>query len=157
MLYDSTKTLLQSILRVLETGDESRWDDQVESGNACLYEMHQMAAPMYKAYRTDSLNANSVAQTSLPEKLDRAMPHVRSMVIAIRHRDRTKALDSGKAALAEMNGARPSPPSVCHTEPKADNQQASNVLRRQGKPAARRRVVVEDAASSRRVRTASGK
>lgn len=107
MLYDSTKTLLQSILRVLETGDESRWDDQIESGNACLYEMHQMAGPMYKAYRTDSGNANSVAQSSLPEKLYRAMPHVRSMVIAIRHRDRTSALDSGKAALAEMNGARP--------------------------------------------------
>jgi len=157
MLYDSTKTLLQSILRVLETGDESRWDDQIESGNACLYEMHQMAGPMYKAYRTDSGNANSVAQSSLPEKLYRAMPHVRSMVIAIRHRDRTSALDSGKAALAEMNGARPPLPSVCHPGPKTDNKEPSNVLRQQGKPAARRRVMVHDRSSSRSMRMASGK
>ena len=51
MLYDSTKSLLQSILRSLETGDETRWDDQTESGNACLYEMHQMSGPLYKAYK----------------------------------------------------------------------------------------------------------
>ena len=66
--------------------------------------MHQMSGPLYKAYRSDSLNANSVAQSSLPGKLNRAMPHVRTMVIAIRHKDRTRALESGKAALAEMNG-----------------------------------------------------
>ena len=53
MLYDSTKALLQSILRSLETSDEIRWDEHTESGNACLYEMHQMARPLYKAYRTD--------------------------------------------------------------------------------------------------------
>lgn len=102
MLYDSTKTLLQSILRSLEAGVETRWDDQTESGNACLYEMHQMSRPRYKAYRTDSLNSNLPAQISLPDKLNRAMPHVRSMVIAIRHKDQATALQSGKAALAEM-------------------------------------------------------
>jgi len=31
MLYDSTKSLLQSILRSLETCDEAEWDDQTES------------------------------------------------------------------------------------------------------------------------------
>jgi hypothetical protein len=36
------------------------------------------------------------------------MPHVRTMVIAIRHKDQTQALESGKAALAEMNGPNPS-------------------------------------------------
>jgi hypothetical protein len=103
MLYDSTKGLLQSILRSLETGDEIAWDDQIESGNACLYEMHQMSGSLYKPYKSDSLNANSRAQSSLPEKLNRAMPHVRMMVIAIRHKDQARALESGKAALAEMN------------------------------------------------------
>ena len=82
MLYDSTKNLLQSILLSLETGDETLWDDQTESGNACLYEMHQMSGRLYKAYKSDSLNAHSVVQSSLPEKLNRAMPHVRTMVIA---------------------------------------------------------------------------
>jgi len=104
MLYNSTTSLLQSILLSLEANDETKWDDQTESGNACLYEMHQMSGPLYKAYRSDSLGANSVVQSTLPEKLNRAMPHVRTMVIAIRHKDQTRALESGKAALAEMNG-----------------------------------------------------
>ena len=103
MLYDSTKGLLQSILCSLEADDGTRWDDRAESGNACLYEMHQMSRPLYKAYRSDSVSANSPAQSSLPEKLNRAMPHVRTMVIAIRHKDQPRALESGKAALAEMN------------------------------------------------------
>ena len=103
MLYESTRGLLQSILQSLEAGDQARWDDQTESGNACLYEMHQMAGPLYKAYRSDNLNANSRAQVGFPQKLTRAMPHARMMVIAIRHKDRDLAIESGKAALAEMN------------------------------------------------------
>ena len=108
MLYDSTKVLLQSILRSLETGDETKWDDQTESGNACLYEMHQMSGRLYTAYKTDRLNTNSAMQGTLPEKLKRAMPHARTMVIAIRHKDQIRALESGKAALAEINGTLPS-------------------------------------------------
>lgn len=103
MLYDSTKGLLQSILRSIETGDESKWDDRTESGNACLYEMHQMASPLYRAYRPDRLNPNSVLQGGFSDKLNRAMPHVRLMVIAIRHKDQNRALESGRAALAEMS------------------------------------------------------
>ena len=106
MLYDSTKNLLQGILQSLETGDQTRWDDQTESGNECLYEMHQMSKPMYKAYRSDSFKADSLVQSTLHDKLNRAMPHVRTMVIAIRHKDQPRALESGKTALAEMNGIR---------------------------------------------------
>ena len=107
MLYDSTKSLLQSILRSLETVDDTGWDDQTESGNACLYEMHQMSGSLYTPYRPDSLHANSPAQSNLPEKLSRALPHIRTMVIAIRHKDQIHALESGRAALAELNGTRP--------------------------------------------------
>ena len=64
MLYDSTKSLLQSILRSLETDDETRWDDQTESGNACLYEMHQMSRPLYKAYKSDSLERELIGATA---------------------------------------------------------------------------------------------
>jgi hypothetical protein len=107
MLYESTRGLLQSILLSLEEGDQALWDDQAESGSACLYEMHQMSGSLYKAYRSDRLNANSRAQFSFPQKLTRAMPHARMMVIAIRHKDRALAIESGKAALAEMNDANP--------------------------------------------------
>ena len=103
MLYDSTKGLLQSILISLEAGDSTRWDDQTESGNTCLYEMHQMSRPLYKAYRSDSKQESSPLQSTYPGRLNRAMPHVRTMVIAIRHKNQIQALESGKAALAEMN------------------------------------------------------
>ena len=134
MLYDSTKGLLQSILRSLETGDEGRWDDQTESGNACLYEMHQMSGALYKAYRSDSVNANLPGQSSLPEKLNRAMPHVRTMVIAIRHKDQTTALESGKAALAEMNRTGTSLPSACGSGPRAERREPAIMVGQQPSP-----------------------
>jgi hypothetical protein len=102
MLYDSTRGLLQSIVRALQTGEETKWADQTESGNACLFEMHQMCGPLYKAYKSDRISANSVAQETLPVKLKRAIPHVRTMVVAIRHKNQPQALESGKLALAEM-------------------------------------------------------
>jgi len=156
MLYDSTKSLLQSILRSLETGDETRWDDQTESGNSCLYEMHQMSGSLYKAYRSDSLTANSLAQSSLPEKLNRAMPHVRTMVIAIRHKDQTRALESGKTALAEMNGTSPSMPSGCCTEPMPESKEAS-VVRQHGKPTGKHGLLIEDRRTSRHIRVSGGR
>jgi hypothetical protein len=105
MLYESTKSLLQSIVQSLETGDQTRWDDRTESGNACLYEMHQMCKPLYKAYKFDSLNADLAGPSTIPESLNRAIPHVRTMVIAIRHKDQTPAIASGRAALAALNCA----------------------------------------------------
>jgi hypothetical protein len=105
MLYESTKSLLQSIVESLETDDRARWDDRTESGNACLYEMHQMSRPFYSGYKSDSLSANSAGQNTISEMVNRAMPHVRTMVLAIRHKNQTRAIASGRAALAEMNGA----------------------------------------------------
>jgi hypothetical protein len=116
MLYESTKSLLQTILRSLETGDESHWDEQTECGKSCLFEMHQMAGALYQPYKTDRLNSSSRVQGNLPEKLTRAIPHVRTMVIAIRHQDRPRALESGKAALAEMNGPAPRQVSAAHAK-----------------------------------------
>ena len=63
MLYDSTKSLLQSILRSLETVDDTGWDDQVESGNSCLYEMHQMSGSLYAPYKSDGKGTGSLAQS----------------------------------------------------------------------------------------------
>ncbi|SPF55672.1 conserved hypothetical protein [Candidatus Sulfopaludibacter sp. SbA4] len=150
MLYDSTKNLLQSILQALETGDETQWDDQTESGNACLYEMHQMSSPLYKAYRPDALHARALAQANLPEKLNRAMPHVRLMVIAIRHRERTRALESGKAALAEMNKTSLAIPA----EPRTERTEASAV-RRHEKSTGDHGLRAERPRSSRRIRVSS--
>lgn len=103
MLYDSTKTLLGSILRSLESAEKEKvgWDDQIELSSACLYEMHQMAKPLYKGYRVDASNKAST-QVPAVQRASRAIPHVKSMVRAIRRKDQAAAVQSGRAALAEM-------------------------------------------------------
>ncbi|SRR6266567_842881 len=102
MLYDSTKSLLRGILQSLETPNGVGWDDQVESGKQCLYEMHQMARPEYKGYRTEGPNGKPAGPVPVSAKVTRAIPHVKVMVHAIRRKDQATALESGKAALAEM-------------------------------------------------------
>jgi hypothetical protein len=101
MLYDSTKVLLSGMLRSLRNPGKDGWDDHVESGGECLYEIHQMARPLYKGYRTDPLNRTP---TLVPvyERAARAIPHVKSMVKAIRRKDQAAAVESGSAALAEL-------------------------------------------------------
>ena len=101
MLYDSTKVLLSGIVSSLQKQEKPGWEDHVELGGECLYEMHQMARPLYKGYRTDSQNS---APSLVPvyERAARAIPHVKSMVRAIRRKDQAAAVASGAAALAEM-------------------------------------------------------
>ena|SRR5712691_3669428 len=145
MLYDSTKTLLQSIIQSLEvslkTGDKAGWDDQIECGMQCLYEMHQMTRPSYRAYKS----SDAKWPTHIPDsaKLKLAMPHVKAMVTAVRHRDQPGALASGRAALAEMNGAGPQRPAVYTPEPRAETQELSHVARKHKKPAGEHRPAVE--------------
>jgi hypothetical protein len=77
------------------------WDDQVEAAGACSYEVHQMARPLYKGYRTDPVNQAPLL-VPVSERAARAIPHVKSMARAIRRKDQAAAVQSGKAALAEM-------------------------------------------------------
>jgi hypothetical protein len=101
MLYDSTKTLLRSMLRSLQSTENIGWDDQIEAGGTCLYEIHQMARPLYKGYRTDPVKGSPVL-VPVYERAARAIPHVKSMVKAIRRKDQAMAVQNGEAALAEM-------------------------------------------------------
>jgi len=102
MLQESTKGLLIKIVQLLEITDEVGWDDQIEFGKECLYEMHQMTRPSYRAYRTDSTNNRWPSHLPDSVKLNTALPPVKAMVNAIRHQDRAVALVSGRAALAAM-------------------------------------------------------
>jgi hypothetical protein len=102
MLQESTKGLLIKIVQLLETADQVDWDDQGQSGRECLYEMHQMTRPTLQAYRMDSTDSKWSLHLPDSAKLNKALPHVKAMVTAIRHRDRSAALISGKAALAAM-------------------------------------------------------
>ncbi len=157
MLYESTKILLQGILHSLETADGSGWDEQNESGKQCLYEMHQMSKPLYKGYRTEGSKGKSPALAPVSENISRAIPYVKAMVSAIRRQDRAKALESGKAAVAEMNGTpMPRPPSYS-AEPKTQTKEISKVLRQNKKPVRRHRPVVKERRPARRSLTASSR
>jgi hypothetical protein len=102
LLYNSTKTLLQGIVQSLECGDAMELDDQIESLKSCLYEMHQMSRPMYRAYKTDGQGANSHTVQPVSERVNLAVPHVKSMLSALRRKDQASALHSGRAALAAL-------------------------------------------------------
>ncbi|HTS61328.1 MAG TPA: hypothetical protein VMH28_04855 [Candidatus Acidoferrales bacterium] len=103
MLYDSTKVLLKSILDGLEKPAQPEWDGEVESCHQCLYEMHQMCRPAYKAYQWSRSDKHALTPPD-PQRLTRAIPHMKLMLGAIRRRDRKMALERGNAALAELNG-----------------------------------------------------
>ena len=101
MLYDSTKVLLRDILWSLQSTGKVGWEDQAELGSECLYEIHQMARSKYQAYKHDASNKGQML-APVYERAARAIPHVKSMVRAIRRKDQATAVESGRAALAEM-------------------------------------------------------
>ena len=100
--YVVRKTLLRNILESLGTADEAQWDDRLEVGNQCLYEIHQMARQSYQPYRKDSPNVRRPSQIPDSGRAQQAMPHVKRMMSAIRRRDQSAALESARAALAVM-------------------------------------------------------
>lgn len=102
MLYDSTKILLRTIVQSLEMTDETAWEDRIESAQECVFEMHQMNRALSMELRTETPNKRFPVPNPHCQKLDRAMPHVKSMMIAIRRRDKGAALESGRLALAQM-------------------------------------------------------
>ena len=98
MVYASTKTLLIKIVQLLEAPGEVGWEDQIESGNECLYELHQMTRPSFLAN-----GVNSKWPTESPRvDVNVALVHAKAMVRSIRRRDRAGALISGKAAIDAM-------------------------------------------------------
>jgi hypothetical protein len=153
MLCDSTKTLLQTILKSLQAPDEAGWDDHIESGNQCLYEMHQMSRASYRAYTTTGLDK---WPSHVPDGagLSRAMPYVKAMMGAIRQKDRAMALENGKAALDAMNGVGHTRGADTSKELGTETTEFSGVGQM---PSGKHRSGVKDRNSPRRFLVASGK
>jgi len=106
MLFESTKVLLRNIVQSLEQGDDAAWDDRLESGKQCLYELHQMSRPSNRVQKSDG---NSKSQPALPvaERAIRAIPHVKLMLSAMRRGDQAAALEGGQTAVIELTGMIP--------------------------------------------------
>jgi hypothetical protein len=102
MWYGSTKTLLESIVRGMKNEppqNHAEWQVQTELVQACLTEMVEMSEPTVN----QSMGTTSrYVYRPVADKLNRAMPHVRSMLTAMRDRDRTTALAHGETTLSRL-------------------------------------------------------
>ena len=102
MFYGNTKSLLESIVRGLQTEppqNEAEWQAQTELVQGCLAEMVEMSEPTVHP----SMGVTSrYVHRPVADKLNRAMPYVRSMLTAMRDRDRTTALAHGETTLRRL-------------------------------------------------------
>jgi hypothetical protein len=102
MWYGNTKNLLDSIVRWLKSElpqDESEWQAQTDLVQTCLAEMVEMSEPTVNPAKG---SRSRYVHRPVADKLNRAMPHVRSMLTAMRNRDRTTALACGEATLQRL-------------------------------------------------------
>ena len=97
-MYADSRNSLKNILQWLEGTDDAGWENQIELGEECRSDMERMARPIYRRNRT----FQPPERNPDAAKLDRASPHVRAMLHAMRSRNRTAALEHGRAALAVM-------------------------------------------------------
>ena len=102
MWYGNTKTLLESIVRGLKAEppqNDAEWQAQTDLVQGCLTEMVEMSEPTVN----QSMGATSrYVHHPVADKLNRAMPHVRSMLTAMRERDRITALAHGETTLRRL-------------------------------------------------------
>jgi hypothetical protein len=101
MMYTDAKNSLKSIVDWLDGTDKAGWERQIEFGEQCRSDMERTARPKYSGARKGS-------HTSGPERnpdagrLNRAILHVRTMLTAMRNRNRAAALEHGRAAMGVM-------------------------------------------------------
>lgn len=125
MLFESTKLLLRSIVRSLESGDETGWDAHQESCNQLLYELHQMSRSSTNTYRKE-LNSNFHPVVPSFDRAVRAIPRVKLLNIAVRQKNRAAAIENGKAAMSEMDGTSTSRTSASNAIPTPERNGSEN-------------------------------
>jgi hypothetical protein len=101
MYYGNTKSLMESIVRGLKTEppqNDAEWQAQTDLVQGCLTEMIEMSEPTVNSANSTSRYVYRPAA----DKLNRAMPYVRSMLTAMRDRDGTTALAHGETTLRRL-------------------------------------------------------
>jgi len=101
-MYADTKNSLKSILDWLDGTDEAGWERQIELGENCRSDMERMARPIYRGAKARSHGAFGPERDPNAPKLNRAIPHVRAMLHSMQNRNRTAAVEHGRAGLAVM-------------------------------------------------------
>ncbi len=96
---DTSKDKLKSILEWLGGTDEAGWEAQIEVAEGCRSDMEREARPVYGRGARRALGPERNPDAA---RLNRAAPHVRAMLTAMRNRNRAAALEHGRAGLAVM-------------------------------------------------------
>jgi hypothetical protein len=102
MWYGSTKTLLESIVRQLRAEapqNDAEWTAHTDVVQSCLQEMVEMSQPIVSATKGAT---SRYVHRPVADKLNRAMPHIRSMLTAMQQRDRKTALANGETTLQRL-------------------------------------------------------
>jgi hypothetical protein len=96
MGYAAAKTTLQGVVNWLRSEDntDSGWKAQTDSAQECLVEMMRILETIEIAQTTAPIRDLGVE--SRAENLNRTIPHVRTMVRAMREHDRATALTHGE-------------------------------------------------------------
>jgi hypothetical protein len=100
-MYADSKNSLKDIVDWLEGSDETGWEAKIESGETAREAMERLARPDYHRDRGRGTVQGPQRDPNAP-KLNKAVPHVRAMLAAMRSRNRAAAIEHGKAALAVM-------------------------------------------------------
>ena len=97
-MESDAKTSLKTILDWLAGSDHAEWERQIELAEGCRSEMERSARPIYRRGRSGAEKSQDAG------KLNRAIPHARTMLTAMRNRNRNRAaaLEHGRAALGVM-------------------------------------------------------
>jgi hypothetical protein len=101
--HNTTKSLINGVVRWLKTepsSNDAEWQAHTDLVQACLEKMVEMSES------TANANPSKVA-----DKLNRAIPHVRSMLIGMWEHDRPRALAHGETTL---RGIAPRPSGSSH-------------------------------------------
>jgi hypothetical protein len=101
-MYADAKNSLKGILDWLAGTDEAAWERQIELGEECRSDMERLARPIYSGAKARSHGALGPERDPDAGRLNRANPHVRAMLTAMRNRNRAAALEHGRAALGVM-------------------------------------------------------
>jgi hypothetical protein len=122
MLFESTTLLLRSVVNSLDSQGETAWEDHLEYGRQCLYELAQMSRSSSRAYKAGDPNPKfHAAVVPAFERAARTIPHVKLMNAALRKKDRLGALQNGRTAVAEMDGKVTSTP-IAATPPASSSK-----------------------------------
>jgi hypothetical protein len=100
-MYADAKNSLKSVVDWLAGDDKAGWERQIELGENCRTDMERLARPIYSGARKGS-HAFGPERNPDAGKLNRAAPHVRAMLGAMRNRNRAAAQEHGRTALAVM-------------------------------------------------------